>query len=120
VELAATYSCPIWKAKYLTPSSDIPKWVAYFERKVNAFDPLHYYLAQIALEVRRSINPKKARNLKVEHFLFKFAKKGPPKKLTRKEILAAGEAAKAAMKARLARIKPKKPPKRPIKRLQDG
>lgn len=45
-------------------------------QEANAFDPLHYYLAQIACEIRRSwVNKAAKKKLKFADFLIKFTRK---------------------------------------------
>lgn len=48
------------------------EWKAYLQEQSNEFNPLHYYLAQIALEVRRSYSKKPSR-FKLKDFLITFS-----------------------------------------------
>lgn len=57
--------------KRIMPLSEFVTWMAYLEEEVNDFNPLYYYLAQIAAEVRRNIS-KDPTKPKLKDFLIKF------------------------------------------------
>jgi hypothetical protein len=78
-----------------TSSSQFIEWCRFFELEMNERKPEHYYLAQVAAELRRP-NVKEPRDVKTEHFLLTFVPEhSPKKKLTEKDKKARSEASKA-------------------------
>jgi len=68
-----------------TTSSEFIGWQVYFNAEENIVHREHYYLAQIAAEIRRGIS-KKPKSIKIEQFLLKFQHpKVQRKPLTNKE-----------------------------------
>lgn len=55
-----------------TSSCEFVEWMVYLQELDNRKEPIHYYLAQIALEVRRTLTPKK--RWKIQDFLLSFKK----------------------------------------------
>lgn len=79
----------------------------FLREEPNQFNALHYYLAQIALEVRRSFSPKKRHRL--ADFLLKFATTSPkPEPLIPSTPQARASQSKQIWLSAL-NIKPKKP-----------
>lgn len=74
MQLADRQNWSLSEAQQKVSSTELLLWKAYIERESNAFDPTHYYLAQIAQEVRRVLS-KKPKSVKLEHFLLKFESK---------------------------------------------
>lgn len=62
---------PLQRCQQETTSSEFVKWMAYLERDANAFHRQDYYLAQIALEVRR-IFAKHPNKMNLDDFILKF------------------------------------------------
>lgn len=59
------------EAMEANPSSHALLWSVYFERKLKEPEVTHYYLAQIAAEVRRT-RAKRPNSVKLEHCIIKF------------------------------------------------
>lgn len=79
-----------------TTSTEFVGWQEYFEVEENTTNREHYYFAQIAAEVRRTI-VKKPKSIKLEQFLLKFQKpKHKEKPLTEKEKIKRVEESKKA------------------------
>lgn len=57
-----------------TTSSEFVEWQEYFGAEEKDVRKEHYYLAQIAAEVRRGIS-KRPKSIKLEQFLLKFERK---------------------------------------------
>lgn len=74
-----------------TTSFEYSIWIEYLakksEREANEFNPIHWYLAQIAAEVRRSM-VKHPEKVKLSDFILSFSSAKPPKKLTLEETKA--------------------------------
>jgi len=70
---------PVQLVKKQTTSSEFVNWVQYLNEEPNRFNPLYFYLAQIAAEVRRTI-VKKPEKVKVEDFVIKFISKEDQRK----------------------------------------
>ena len=74
-----------------TTSFEYSIWLEYLaerkEKEANEFNPIHWYLAQVAAEVRRSMvrHPEKVR---LSDFILSFSSAKPPKKLTLEETKA--------------------------------
>lgn len=114
--IASEIGCSVATARRIVGSSEYVDWVAYFETRGHEFEPLYWYLAQVAYEVRRasqfeSSNVKS--DMKLEDFILKFKTKEKEKPLP--PAIAARNAAKIWM-ARLGltkggKLKTKKPPR---------
>lgn len=63
--------------KRQTTSKEFSNWKYYLQNLPNEFEPLHYYLAQIAMFVVKTQNPKK--KVALEDFILKFV----PKKISK-------------------------------------
>jgi hypothetical protein len=53
-----------------TTSNEFLLWCQYLEERKTRRDPVHWYLARIAMEIVQNRNPKK--KLRLENFLLKF------------------------------------------------
>lgn len=71
MQIAEAQGRSIPEAMDANPSSHLPLWAAWFERKLKEPEVTHYYLAQIAAEVRRT-RAKRPSSVKLEHCLIKF------------------------------------------------
>ncbi len=67
-----------------TTSSEFVMWMEYLRRDANAFNPKHYYLAQIAMWIKRSM-VKKPDKVSLDEFLIKFKMENPEKKKIEQE-----------------------------------
>lgn len=68
---------PLQEVQEKTTSTEFLEWREYFEIKQQTVKPDYYYLAQIALEIRRSwIKATSRKNLKLADFFFKFVPRG--------------------------------------------
>ncbi len=65
-----------------TSSSEVALWKMYLEQHPTQFNVLHYYLAQIAREIRFSLTKKT--KLKISDFLIKFTTSSNTKTTTGK------------------------------------
>lgn len=70
-KLASRLGMSLQRCMRETTSSEFVGWQEYFEAEENETKQEHYYLAQIAAEVRRGIS-KKPKSIKTEQFLLKF------------------------------------------------
>ena len=65
-----------------TTSSQFVEWMEYLDQQMKTHQKMDYYLAQIAMEVRRTIMKHPGRT-KIKEFLLKFTSQGvspsPPK-----------------------------------------
>lgn len=77
MEIAARIGCSKREAKLRVGSSELADWRVFLHREANAFNPLFYYLAQIAAEVRRTKAGKRARGIKIKDFILKFTSSTP-------------------------------------------
>lgn len=68
--LATHLHTPVQRVQVETSSRDFRDWKEYFRRFKNETTLEHYYLAQIAAEIRRGI-VKKPLSVKLEQFLIK-------------------------------------------------
>lgn len=85
---------PLGATKASHTSSELVQWMVELDDRANQFNPLHYYLAQVACEMRRSYVKKPSR-VKLKHFIFKFEKE-KKKQLSAKELKAISDRAKLA------------------------
>lgn len=69
------------KAKHSV--SQFVQWAEYFDVEANAFDKVCYYLAQLAMEVRRSY-ARPGAVVRVEDFILKFVRRRPERRLKTK------------------------------------
>lgn len=103
---------PLQKVQRQTTSREFVEWIVYLKRQFHKREPIHYYLAQIALEVRRSIPTKRRRTWKLKQFLLSFKTKEPQKNrpLTEEEKRIRLEKSKMFWMALVQN--PKKPPRK--------
>lgn len=74
-----------------TTSREFAEWKVYFDRDLAQPRPEHYYLAQVAAEVRRGV-AKRPRNVKLDDFILKFGAPKPQPPQTPEARLAASKA----------------------------
>lgn len=73
-DIASHLRCTVAEAKQRIYAREFIRWKAYLERQWNEHTKLDYYLAQIALEIRRMRpKPEKA---KLAHYLLRFKTRG--------------------------------------------
>lgn len=71
MKLASHLRMSLQECKEQTSSIEFLEWTVYLEKlELEQVTKTHHYLAQIAMEVRRSINPKAS--LSLDQFLLKF------------------------------------------------
>jgi hypothetical protein len=67
---------PVVEAQHRISSTEFVQWRHYLEDEPNHFNPLFYYLAQIAMEVRASrMFSKSKKSLNLKQFMISFTKK---------------------------------------------
>jgi len=73
--LASHLHIPIQELQKKTTSSEYTEWMAFLRKmeleKANQFNPLHFYLAQIAAEIKKG-RVKNPGNVSIKEFLLKF------------------------------------------------
>lgn len=95
---------PLQKVQRATTSREFEEWIEFLDwQMAHDLEPIHYYLAQVAMEVRRTINPKK--KYKLTDFLLKFGSVKKPEPKTAEQKKAWIEKSKAVWSA-LAKRKP--------------
>jgi hypothetical protein len=72
--IALELGIPVAELQERMSSSEFLEWTIYLEEKANEFNPLFWYLAQIAREVR--LGWSKKRNHKLKDFLLSFTTRG--------------------------------------------
>lgn len=73
MKLASHLGMSLQRCKRETSSLEFVTWLVWLEeQELTQFSKPDHYLAQIAMEVRRTINPKKALSLK--NFLIRFTR----------------------------------------------
>lgn len=93
MRLASELGMSLAQVKATTSSSELVLWMTELDQRANDFNPLHFYLASIAAEVRRSYVKHPGR-VKVKHLLLNFKAKGKPVPLTDEELAKVTEQAK--------------------------
>jgi len=73
-KLASRLGMSLQRCMRETTSSEFVGWQEYLRAEENETQREHYYLAQIAAEVRRGIS-KKPKSIKLEQFLLRFERK---------------------------------------------
>jgi hypothetical protein len=73
-----------------TTSCEFAEWKVYLEQDMARAKPEHYYLAQVAAEVRRGV-AKRPRDVKLDHFMLKFGAPKPRPPQTPEARLAASK-----------------------------
>ena len=111
MRLASELGMTTYEAQATHTSSDLVDWMVELDDRANQFNPLFWYLAAIACEVRRGYVKHPGR-VKVKQFLMKFESKEKPKKMTDEEVAEMTERAKAATFARFGLDKNGDPIKR--------
>lgn len=65
-----------------TSASQFITWMQYLEWESNSFKPIHYYLAQVACEIRRSyVDLKKAKPFGIKDFILTFKRDEPKEEI---------------------------------------
>lgn len=72
-KLAQAIGRPICEVKDTVPFSEILLWRAYFNTEHERHEKIEWYLAQVAMEINRSMSSKK-RSWKIRDYLIKFRK----------------------------------------------
>lgn len=73
MRLASHIHQPLTLTKHTTSSTQFIRWMIYLDdEEVKPPTRVEQYLARIALEIQRTINPKKSKNLKIKDFLLSF------------------------------------------------
>lgn len=75
---------PLQELQNATTSNEFLEWQAFWELSLNDHETLHRYLAQIALEIRRSYTKKSNKTLK--DFLITYKEPAPRTKKAKKPI----------------------------------
>lgn len=83
---------PVSVCKALISATEFEDWKVILRERVNEHDALHYYLAQIACEVRRSYI-KRPNRVKLKQFLLTFKVPKVERKLSGKQRIARSKAA---------------------------
>lgn len=109
-QLADRLGMSLQRCQQETTSTQFVRWCDYLEQDLNRPSRGDYYLAQIAMEIRRGY-VKTPANVKLEHFLLEFSKKeGPKKPRTEEEREQWAAASKARWLGMVMSSKTKTPP----------
>lgn len=84
MDLASHLGISLARCKLETTSREFVQWKIYLEKKENEVTRDQHYLAQIALEVRRTL-VKKPSSLRLKNFLLKFTRGKGKQKMTKKQ-----------------------------------
>lgn len=66
---------PVQELQKKTTTKEFLLWSAYLEEKPNLLDPIHHYLAQIALVISQSNRKKGSKRMLIKDFLITFRRK---------------------------------------------